>query len=297
MTATPALVPADRSATSPSPATFTADQIDLITRTIAKGATKDELQLFLYQCKRTGLDPLTRQIYAIKRWDARLGAETLTIQISIDGFRLIAERSGKYAGQIGPEWCGPDGVWRDVWLDTTPPLAARTAVVRRDFTQPLWATARFESYCVRTKDGRPVGLWARSGDLMIGKCSEALALRRAFPQELSGLYSADELEAGLQDAAAAPPQRLRGRIVQLDEESKPGKSGKGKFTKMSITLETGEIVTTINATLREIARAAHTNKTEVEITARPERWGMEVVTLTDVGQQPAPSADQDSQPF
>jgi phage recombination protein Bet len=171
--------------TTSSLALWTPEQTQLISTTIAPGCSNDELRLFAYACQRTGLDPFSKQIYAIKR------GGKMTIQAGIDGLRSIAERTGQLDGSE-TLWCGEDGQWTDVWLGNKPPAAAKTTIWRKGASHPFTGVARFADY------NAGQGLWSKMGATMIAKCSEALALRKAFPADLSGVYSTDEMEQAVE---------------------------------------------------------------------------------------------------
>lgn len=191
-----ALLPAPASAPAMAPMiprNLNKEQVELIKRTICVGGTDDELALFIANCNRTQLDPFARQIYAVKRWNSDAGKYVMTTQISVDGSRIIAQRSSMYRGQTKTEWCGEDGVWKDVWLSKESPAAARVGVHHAKFAEPLYAVARFESYAQTKKEGGLTHMWKTKGDIMIAKCAEVLALRKAFPQDLSGLYTSEEM--------------------------------------------------------------------------------------------------------
>ena len=79
-------------------------------------------------------------------------------------------------------------------------------ILRRDFTEPLYSVATFDSYAPK-REGKLTGNWVRMPDMMIAKCAESLALRRAFPQELSGLHTAEEMaQADDQPKDVTPPK-------------------------------------------------------------------------------------------
>jgi len=166
-----------------------------------KGASDLEFEHFLVVSANSGLDPFKRQIFLVPRWDSKLGRNVYTPQTSIDGFRLIAERTGKYIGQVGPFWCGSDGKWKDVWLEKGFPAAAKVGVLHADFKEPLWAVARFDAYAQTSKDGSPNIMWKKMSDVMIAKCAESLAIRKAFPDQTAGLYTQEEMSQADQPVA------------------------------------------------------------------------------------------------
>lgn len=162
---------------------FSDDQVKLIKSQIAPKATSDELKLFMYQAQRTGLDPLTRQIYCIHRnqrnQDGSYSAK-MTIQTSIDGFRVIAERSGDYAGQSEPEF-----VYENDKLK-----CCKIAVFRFRGDVRYQASVGVAYWAEYSQNS---GLWTKMPHTMLSKVAEALALRKAYPQDLSGLYTSDEM--------------------------------------------------------------------------------------------------------
>jgi len=152
-------------------------QIELIKKTVAIGATTDELKLFLYTANRVGLDPLTRQIHFVKRGTRGV------IQTGIDGYRAIAERTKELAG-----------IDDATFDDETQPVPGKATVTvwrmvagqRVAFT----ASARWTEYCPAAPNDF---MWKKMPYLMLAKCAESLALRKAFPNDLSGIYTNEEM--------------------------------------------------------------------------------------------------------
>lgn len=176
---------------------LTEQQMNVLKSFLAKEATIEELQLYMFTAQRLGLDPFARQIYLIKRWSATEQKKVATIQISIDGFRCIAAKNPDYAGQTEILYCGKDGKWVEVWTGDPKkgeyPFAAKVGVYRRGYEQPTYAVAKWDSYAQLDKDGKVTSMWHKFPDLMLGKCGEALALRKSFPS-LGGLYIPEEMQ-------------------------------------------------------------------------------------------------------
>jgi phage recombination protein Bet len=181
----------------PAALDFSNQQLEMIQHSVMPGANALEFDLFLNLCKAKRLDPLTKQIYAVK-----VGGKWQTFA-SIDGLRVIAERSGNYGGQTEPYWCGPDGEWKEVWLSDDPPSAAKVGVWKRGYEHPTWGVATFKSYGKGKSNN-----WVSMPDVMLLKCAEALALRKAFPDDLSALYVREEFaEDAPRPAAPTPPNQ------------------------------------------------------------------------------------------
>jgi len=198
--------------------TWTPDQVQLISSTIAPGCTNDELRLFAYACQRTGLDPFSKQIYAIKR------GGKMTIQAGIDGLRAIAERTGQLDGSH-TEWCGEEGDWRDVWLGSKPPAAAKTTIWRKGSQHPFVGVARFADY------NAGQGLWSKMPAAMIAKCSEALALRKAFPADMSGVYTTDEMDQATEPVTVTTEAAPALPAVKAKDTSKTFTAGAAAIAK------------------------------------------------------------------
>jgi phage recombination protein Bet len=208
---------------------FTDKELDLIRRQIAKGLTDEEFALFLQVCQSQGLDPFARHIYALRFYNSKTGREEMAIHISVDGRRLIAARTGEYQGQEGPYWCGEDGVWKEVWLENRPPAAAKVGVWRKGFRQPVWGVvtwAEFARFYQKENKRELMPSWKESPAHMLANAAERLALKKAFPQEISaadrqinalGALVLDEAESTSQEAG----EILDAEVVSPAQESRP----------------------------------------------------------------------------
>ncbi len=210
---------------------LTNDKIDLLKRTICEGATNDELELFVAQCRRTGLDPFVRQIHAVKRWNAQAKREVMTIQVGIDGLRLIAERTGNYAPGQDAEFAYAK--------DNT--LHKATAFVKK-WVHGEWhsvpASALWTEYCQVTREGKPMAMWGKMPHVMLEKVAEARALRKAFPQETSGLYIHEEMMQAESEPQAPPrPAPTRAQIEAPAPESSQDALKRKRAEKVAATVD------------------------------------------------------------
>lgn len=188
-------------------------QMNLIRRTVAADCNTDEFDLFVEVCRRVGLDAFRRQIYAIVYSKDKPDKRKMSIITGIDGFRAIAARCGDYR---------PDSDEAMIILDpelknpATNPHGIERAVYtayKRDVSGewfPVKASAYWDEFAPITDEWaendhgkwRPTGKqsiaatsnWRKMGRVMIVKCAEAQALRKGWPEDLSGIYTDDEME-------------------------------------------------------------------------------------------------------
>lgn len=163
---------------------FTPEQRQMIRDTYANGASDSEFQVLLEIAKARRLNPLLRQIHFVKRWDGIKKREVWSAQASIDGMRAVAQRTGLYAGQDEPEFEKADDGQ----------LVCKVRVYRKDWPRPAVGVAYWNEYVQRTKEGAPTRFWQNMPRVMLSKCAEAIGLRKAFPEDLSGLYAPEEMQ-------------------------------------------------------------------------------------------------------
>lgn len=176
---------------------LTKKERELVKRTVAKGLDDDQFDLFMHIVRRTGLDPIAKQIYAIVRdtkqkvtnergFESWVKLPTMTIQTGIDGFRLVADRTGRYAPGRAPTFVNTN----------TGKLYSATAYVKKLTKDGTWheveATAFYDEF-VQEFDGKPTKFWKDMPHNQLAKCAEALALRKSFPARLSGVYTDEEM--------------------------------------------------------------------------------------------------------
>lgn len=180
------------------------EKVELLKRTVAKGATDDQFALFMTTAHRLQLDPFARQIYCVLR-AVKGGGFEMAIQTGIDGLRAVAARTKETDGQDGPWWAGLDGVWRDTWTSNEPPLVAKVLVYRKGASRPFPGVAHLKSYATFKDDGKTLAQkWAAMPENMLAKCAEALALRKAFPVEMGDVYIPEEMDQADRHAIDVP---------------------------------------------------------------------------------------------
>lgn len=190
---------------------------EMLKEIYAKDATDEELKMFLLICNTRGLSPVLNQIYFVKMWDSNLQKDKMSAVVSIEGMRLVSERSGLYEGQTRIEWCGKDGKWLDIWTKDEPPFAARVGIYKKGFREPIYRHAEWKSFVKTTKNGEPNSFWKKFGTHMLAKCAEGLAHRAAI-SDCSGLYLREEMDHAIIDVQKEQIKNIE--QIQIDNNKK-----------------------------------------------------------------------------
>lgn len=257
------VVPAAQSKVDPAGA-WNDEQVQILKKDL--GIRNDgHLAYFAERAHHIGLDPFLGEIVPVY-----YGNE-MVIQETVEGLRTLAERSGLYDGFDGPYWCGPDLVWKPVWLSDEPPAAARYFVRRKDWTEPASGVARWKSSVQLDRQGKPMPIWRDRPDEMLGKTAEVRALKRAFPKEFA------RAGVSVRDLSDAQVVTLEARRAGLDDDGRHQLVGEvtGGRTQSTRDLTEDEVLEVRSevarradpepdAVARTIARAAGDLETRLE---------------------------------
>jgi|SRR5215207_3468878 len=184
--------------------------LQLIKRTVAADTTDDEFDLFIAMAKGLKLDPRRRQIYAVVYSKKDPKKRRMSIIVGIDGFRTVAARTGDYrpddeepSYEIDPALKGP--------INPAGLVKATVKVFKHAHGAwfPAVASAYWEEYAPieeewaedlesgkrkRTGQKKLGGKWGTMPRLMLAKVAEALALRKAWPDDFSNIYAEEEMD-------------------------------------------------------------------------------------------------------
>lgn len=272
-----------------------AEQKALVKSIVFPGCTDNEMALYLFECERRGVHPLDRVIFPVSRNDAASGTKKITFQCGVDFFRAEAADTGEYDGQDEPIFGATNAAGY--------PEFATVAVYKKGIDRPITGTARWSEFFPGDKMGF---MWKKMPFHMLSKCAEVLALRKAFPKRLSGLYIPEEMmspdtgkaavKAPQKKAApeSAPPETTggpepageQGIIVPVADVKMQTKTKGGdpmKNPKYYIHSTDDKIYSTFSESFAKEAREAQASGALVIINYTTDKWGNNITDLRPYG--------------
>jgi phage recombination protein Bet len=246
---------------------------------IPKDTPASAISMYAKFCAESNLSPFKKQVHLVKRWTK--DGDRYTIQTGIDGYRAIANRTGQYAGNDDYRFDEGLTEYEAVKNKRNPPTTATATVYRivSGVRCPFSSTARWDEYVQQGKNGVSP-MWAKMPYLMLGKCAEALALRKAFPEEIGGVYTDEEMQQA--EVVEIPKQPAQSGKVQQEPiqdavvvEKKPVDDDSELKVKAIKAIHNAKDIKTLD----KIEAQAHKYHTEGKITTKTfDEIGVELTT-------------------